>query len=102
MLYGPNSQPVASVRAADLAGDLVRYIAEGILAMLDNGYASMEIRREAFDHYNEQLHKEACRLIYLSQTSTTRKNYYVNQWGRLQISAPWDGEEYSRCACTRV
>ncbi|MBM4603461.1 NAD(P)-binding protein [Rhodococcus hoagii] len=95
MLYGPNSQPVASGAGLPIWLETwCGYIAEGILAMLDNGYASMEIRREAFDHYNEQLHKEACRLIYLSQTSTTRKNYYVNQWGRLQISAPWDGEEY--------
>lgn len=95
MLYGPNSQPVASGAGLPIWLETwCGYIAEGILAMLDNGHASMEIRREAFDHYNEQLHKEACRLIYLSQTSTTRKNYYVNQWGRLQISAPWDGEEY--------
>lgn len=95
MLYGPNSQPVASGAGLPIWLETwCAYIAEGILAMLGNGYASMDIRREAFDHYNEQLHKEACRLIYLSQTSATRKNYYVNQWGRLQVSAPWDGEEY--------
>ncbi|MCF8568777.1 NAD(P)/FAD-dependent oxidoreductase [Gordonia sp. HY002] len=95
MLYGPNSQPVASGAGLPIWLETwCSYIAELILQMLDNGYGSTVIRREAFDHYNEQLHKEASRLIYLSQTSATRKNYYVNKWGRLQVSAPWDGEEY--------
>lgn len=95
MLYGPTSQPVASGAGLPIWLETWSgYIAGLIVEMIGNGYASTAIRREAFDHYNEQLHKEASRLIYLSQTSTTRKNYYVNKFGRLQVSAPWDGEEY--------
>lgn len=95
MLYGPNSQPVASGAGLPIWLETwCGYIAEGILEMLEKGYDSVSVRREAFEHYNEQLHKEAGRLIYLSQTSATEKNYYVNKWGRMQVSAPWDGEEY--------
>lgn len=95
MLYGPNSQPVASGAGLPIWLETwCGYIADGILEMLEKGYDSVSVRREAFEHYNEQLHKEAGRLIYLSQTSATEKNYYVNKWGRMQVSAPWDGEEY--------
>ncbi|NLU64183.1 NAD(P)/FAD-dependent oxidoreductase [Rhodococcus sp. HNM0563] len=95
MLYGPNSQPVASGAGLPIWLETwCAYIADGILEMLEKGYDSVSVRREAFEHYNEQLHKEAGRLIYLSQTSATEKNYYVNKWGRMQVSAPWDGEEY--------
>ncbi|MCF8608991.1 NAD(P)/FAD-dependent oxidoreductase [Gordonia sp. HY285] len=104
MLYGPTSQPVASGAGLPIWLETwCSYIAELILEMLEKGYGSTAIRREAFDHYNEQLHKEASRLIYLSQTSATRKNYYVNKFGRLQVSAPWDGEVYfAMCVNPRI
>jgi 4-hydroxyacetophenone monooxygenase len=104
MLYGPTSQPVASGAGLPIWLETwCSYIAGLILEMLGKGYGSTAIRREAFDHYNEQLHKEASRLIYLSQTSATRKNYYVNKFGRLQTSAPWDGEEYfAMCVNPRI
>ncbi|MFC9790099.1 flavin-containing monooxygenase [Rhodococcus sp. NPDC127528] len=100
MLYGPNSQPVASGSGLPTWFEIwTRYIAEGIAGMLENGRSSMVIRQEAFDDYNDQLHEEAKKLIYLSPSTVMEKNYYVNEFGRLQMNAPWSGEKfYELCA----
>lgn len=95
MLYGPNSQPVASGAGLPTWFEIwTRYIAEGIIGMLENGRSSMVIRQDAFDDYNDQLHEEAKKLIYLMPSSALGKNYYVNEFGRLQMNAPWNGEKY--------
>ncbi|MFC7446541.1 flavin-containing monooxygenase [Rhodococcus daqingensis] len=100
MLYGPNSQPVASGSGLPTWFEIwTRYIAEGIAGMLENGRSSMVIRQDAFDDYNDQLHEEAKKLIYLSPSTVMEKNYYVNEFGRLQMNAPWSGEKfYELCA----
>ena len=95
MLYGPNSQPVASGAGLPVWFEVwTGYIADCIVGMLEKGRASMVIRKDAFDEYNEQLHEEAKKLIYLMPNSAMEKNYYVNEFGRLQMNAPWNGEKY--------
>ncbi|WP_241383879.1 flavin-containing monooxygenase [Rhodococcus sp. CH91] len=95
MLYGPNSQPVASGAGLPVWFEVwTGYIAECIVGMLEKGRASMVIRKDAFVEYNEQLHDEAKKLIYLMPNSAMEKNYYVNEFGRLQMNAPWNGEKY--------
>lgn len=95
MLYGPNSQPAASGAGLPVWFEVwTGYIAECIVGMLEKGRASMVIRKDAFDEYNEQLHEEAKKLIYLMPNSAMEKNYYVNEFGRLQMNAPWNGEKY--------
>lgn len=100
MLYGPNSQPVASGSGLPTWFEIwTGYIAQCIVGMLENGHASMVVRREAFTDYNDRLHEEAKKLIYLSPNSAMEKNYYVNEHGRLQMNAPWNGEKfYEMCA----
>lgn len=95
MLYGPNSQPVASGAGLPTWFEIwTGYIAQGIVGLLENGQASMEIRREEFEDYNDRLHEEAQTLIYLQPSSALERNYYVNEFGRLQMNAPWSGEKY--------
>lgn len=95
MLYGPNSQPVASGAGLPVWFEVwTGYIAECIVGMLEKGRASMVIRKDAFDEYNEQLHEEAKKLIDPMPNSAMEKNYYVNEFGRLQMNAPWNGEKY--------
>lgn len=103
MLYGPNSQPVSGGAGLPSWFEIwSRYIAEGIVTMLENDRASMVVRQDAFEHYNEQLHKEAQKLIYLSEHGAMKKNYYVNEFGRLQMNAPWTGEQFfAMCASVR-
>lgn len=100
MLYGPNSQPVASGSGLPVWFEIWSgYIAQCIVGMLESDSSSMEIRREAFSDYNDRLHEEAKTLIYLAPSSAMKKNYYVNEFGRLQMNAPWSGEKfYEMCA----
>ncbi|WP_418059351.1 FAD-dependent oxidoreductase [Pimelobacter simplex] len=104
LLYGPNSQPVSGGAGLPSWFEIwSRYVAEGVVAMLENGHASMVVRQDAFEHYNEQLHKEAQKLIYLSEHGAMKKNYYVNEFGRLQMNAPWTGEQFfAMCASLRA
>ncbi|MBP1325976.1 4-hydroxyacetophenone monooxygenase [Leucobacter exalbidus] len=95
MLYGPNSQPVTGGAGLPSWFEIwSRYIAEGIISMLENDQATMEITPQAFALYNDQLHEEAQKLIYLSEVGAMKRNYYVNEFGRLQMGAPWSGERY--------
>ncbi|NKY51031.1 flavin-containing monooxygenase [Nocardia vermiculata] len=100
MLYGPNSQPVASGAGLPTWFEIwTSYIAQCIVGMLENGRSSMVIRQDTFDDYNDQLHEEAKKLVYLMPSSAIQKNYYVNEFGRLQTNAPWSGEKfYELCA----
>lgn len=100
MLYGPNSQPVASGAGLPTWFEIwTGYIAQGIVGLLENGHASMEIRQEEFEDYNDRMHEEAKTLIYLQPSSALERNYYVNEFGRLQMNAPWSGEKfYELCA----
>lgn len=95
MLYGPNSQPVASGSGLPTWFEIwTRYIAECIVGLLENGRSSMVVRQDAFEDYNDQLQEEAEKLIYLLPNAAMEKNYYVNEFGRLQTNAPWNGEKY--------
>ncbi len=56
---------------------------------------------EAYERYNEALDEEAAKLILLQEEGAPEKNYYVNEFGRLQMNAPWYGPEFHRM-CTNV
>ncbi|GAB2467026.1 MULTISPECIES: flavin-containing monooxygenase [Streptomyces] len=100
MLYGPNSQPVASGSGLPVWFEIwTGYIAQCIVGMIEHGRSAMAVRQDVFEDFNDRLHEEAQKLIYLSPSSAIEKNYYVNAFGRLQMSAPWNGEKfYEMCA----
>lgn len=94
MLYGPNSQPVAS--GLGLPGWFEiwsRYIALALVSMIEGGHRTIAVRQEIYDEYNALLDKEAERLIYKAPTSALKRNYYLNDAGRLQVTVPFTGEE---------
>ncbi|WP_158726629.1 flavin-containing monooxygenase [Tomitella fengzijianii] len=93
MLYGPNSQPVASGTGLPCWFEIwTRYIGEALVMMLEGGHSAMSVRPEVFEKYNSLIDDEARRLVYLLDDSAFKKNYYVNDWGRLQSLAPFTGE----------
>ncbi|MGM0930540.1 MAG: FAD-dependent oxidoreductase [Actinomycetota bacterium] len=94
MLYGPNSQPVASGNGLPGWFEIwSRYIALALISMIERGDRAIEVRQEIYDEYNALLDKEAGRLIYTAPTSVLKRNYYVNDAGRLQVTVPFTGEE---------
>jgi 4-hydroxyacetophenone monooxygenase len=47
-----------------------------------------------YDDYNDRLQREASKLIYIVDTQSRDKNYYVNEFGRLQVNFPWEAEDF--------
>ncbi len=93
MLNGPNSQPVASGTGLPCWFEIwSRYIAEGIVAMIESGHAAMVVRPEVCAEYNRLIDDESRTLLYMAENGVPQKNYYVNDAGRLQVIAPFTGE----------
>jgi 4-hydroxyacetophenone monooxygenase len=90
IMYGPNSQSVSG-GGATLPPQVEmwsNYIAKIIVASIENGCAAADVRREAFEKYNERLDETANELIWLVDKSSLGRNYYVIN-GRLQVNVPW-------------
>lgn len=95
MLYGPNSQPVSGgVSLPSWFEIWALYAAQAIVAMIEGGFSQIEVRRDVFEAYNERLDETARTLILLRDKGSRERNYYLNEWGRLQVNAPWESEDY--------
>ncbi len=95
MLYGPNSQPVSGHGSLPAWFEIwTHYIAQCLVGMLESGSSRIEIRQDTYDDYNVRLDAAASGLVHLQDAGSRDANYYLNEWGRMQVNAPWDGEGY--------
>jgi 4-hydroxyacetophenone monooxygenase len=102
MIYGPNSQPVSGGTGLPIWYVIwSAYAAQCMVRMIEEGHSRVEVKEEAYDRYNEALDAEASKLILLQEEGAPDKNYFVNEFGRLQVNAPWYGPEYHRM-CTHI
>lgn len=89
--YGPNHQP----RSGGFYswGEIwARYTATCIVNLIENDKKSMDCRRDVFDEYNTRLDAEAKGLIW----EEAGHGYYVNEWGRSGVNAPWKTADYHK------
>jgi 4-hydroxyacetophenone monooxygenase len=101
-LYGPNSQPLSGGTSLPMWYVIwAAYSARCLVKMIETGHTRVEVDEEAFVTYNERLDAEAGKLLVLQAEGAPDKNYYVNEFGRLQVNAPWYGPDYQRM-CTEV
>jgi 4-hydroxyacetophenone monooxygenase len=102
MLYGPNSQPVSGGVGLPIWFVIwAAYVARCLERMFADGASSVEVAMDAFERYNDALDEEASKLLILREQGVPHKNYYVNEFGRLQMNAPWYGPDFHRM-CTQV
>ena len=102
MLYGPNSQPVSGGTGLPIWYVIwSAYAARCIVRMLETKTSRVEVKPEPYIRYNEALDKECEKLILLQKEGAPEKNYYVNEFGRVQVNAPWYGPEFHRM-CSEV
>ena len=103
MLYGPNSQPLSGGTGLPIWYVIwAAYAARCIVEMVEQGKSRVEVKREAFERYNEALDKEAANTILMSKVGGYEHNYYINhEHDRMQVNAPWYGPEFHRM-CTDV
>ena len=96
-LYGPNSQPISGGVALPAWYQMwAGFIARCLIGMIEQGKRTVEVTEEAFRDYNDRLVAESQKLIMITDESLSKKNYYVNAEGRIQVNAPWETHEYYR------
>lgn len=91
IMYGPNSQ----TRSGGLFlwfETWARYIGEALVSLIEGGHRYAVVREDVFEKYNERLDADS-RLLIWSDTASKAKNYYLNSFGRNQVSMPWRVEE---------
>jgi 4-hydroxyacetophenone monooxygenase len=91
IMYGPNAQTRSGGQFLWFE-TWARYISEALVALIEGGYRSVAVRPEVFDEYNRRLDEDSRRLIW-SDEAAKAKNYYLNSFGRNQVSMPWRVEE---------
>jgi 4-hydroxyacetophenone monooxygenase len=95
IMYGPNSQPISGGAALPSWYEIwSRYIGQTLVAMIEGGHSRVEVREDVHDTYNDLVQETASKLIYITDEGSRDKNYYVNEFGRLQVNIPWEGEDY--------
>ncbi|OYX21977.1 MAG: hypothetical protein B7Z04_00950 [Rhodobacterales bacterium 32-66-9] len=90
VLYGPNSQSVSG-GGGTIPTQIemwTKYVAQLIVDTIERGHAAVEVTHAAFEGYNERMDEAATGLIWLTDTQSTDRNYYVKD-GRLQVNMPW-------------
>ena len=61
----------------------------------------MQVTHEAHDRYNEALDAEAAGLRAAATTRRrSTKNYYVNEFGRMQVNAPFESPHFHEMCST--
>lgn len=94
MLYGPNSQPTSGgLGLPSWMETWVAYVAQSIVMLIEGGHDAIEVKQSAFDEYNDGLRDRAKGMIW-SDPGSVKRNYYVNEAGRLQTGVPWTAQEY--------
>jgi 4-hydroxyacetophenone monooxygenase len=100
MIYGPNSQPLSGGTGLPIWYVIWSAYAMGcVVRMIEQGKTRVEVKAEACDRYNARLDQEASKLLLLQEEGAPDKNYYINEFGRMQVNAPWYGPDYHRM-CT--
>jgi 4-hydroxyacetophenone monooxygenase len=91
LLYGPNTNLAHGGSIIFHTECQVRYIAQALRDMVENGYDALEVRREAFDAYNRKL-DEAARMMVWTHPGVT--SWYKNKHNRLTVLSPWTLLDY--------
>jgi 4-hydroxyacetophenone monooxygenase len=86
MIYGPNTNLAHGGSILFHHECQVRYICQALREMVEQGYASLEVRPEVHDAYNH-LVDETCRRMVWSHPGVT--SWYKNKNNRVTVTSPW-------------
>jgi 4-hydroxyacetophenone monooxygenase len=91
LTYGPNTNLAHGGSIIFHTECQVRYIAQALREMIENGHATLEVRADAHDEYNKVL-DEACRGMVWSHPGVT--SWYKNKDNRVTVTSPWTLLDY--------
>lgn len=84
-MYGPSGQ--ARTGGFPMWTEIwTRYILEGIVGLVESGQSSMEVRRDAFDTYNESVDEADKKVLWQREG---KGSYYLNEFGRNELNCPF-------------
>lgn len=92
MFYGPNSQPRSGAFLSWIE-IWSRYAVQGIVHVLEQGIAAIDVREEVFREYNRELDERHDNLIW-DKEAPKERNYYVNRFGRQNVNWSFRNVEY--------
>ena len=91
MMYGPNSGLVAG-SFHSWVELFSNYYCQVITQTIESGSSSFDIRRDAYDTFNEELDERAKTWVF--QVENTGGGYYKNARGRSSVRLPWRTPEF--------
>ena len=68
--------------------------------MIEEGYSQVQCTEEAHDRYNEALDIESKKLVMMTDKASSDKNYYVNEFGRVQVNAAFESPYFHSMTAT--
>lgn len=84
-MYGPNGQ--SRTGGFPMSTEIwARYILEAIISVTESGNSSLEVRRDIYDRYNEEIDAANKRVIWEREGIGS---YYVNKFGRNELNHPF-------------
>ncbi len=93
LTYGPNTNLAHGGSIIFHTECQVRYIMQALREMIENGYATLEVRADVHDGYN-QLVDEKCRNMVWAHPGVT--SWYKNRHNRVTVTSPWRLLDYWR------
>ncbi|MFV9428989.1 flavin-containing monooxygenase [Rhodococcus aetherivorans] len=90
-IYGPNSQGRGGGGFLMYVDLWTQYVAEMLIAQIEGGFREVEVKKSAYDAYNEEIDEAVRGLIYESEG---KGGYFVNEHGRSGVQMPWTVDEY--------
>lgn len=86
LTYGPNTNLAHGGSIIFHTECQVRYIAQALRDMIENGHAALEVRQDVHDAYNRLL-DDTCRTMVWSHPGVT--SWYKNKDNRVTVTSPW-------------
>ena len=91
LTYGPNTNLAHGGSIIFHSECQVRYIAQALREMIENGHATLEVRPDVHGEYNRLL-DEACRGMVWAHPGVT--SWYKNKHNRVTVTSPWTLLDY--------
>jgi len=92
-LYGPNTNTGHGGTVIAGTEMQVQHVSALISRMIDDDLATVEVRRDAYEHYNAELDRALAGTVWEAGGTTT---YYRNASGRIVTNSPWQYVDYWR------
>ena len=93
LTYGPNTNLAHGGSIVFHTECQVRYVTQALREMIENGYATLEVRSDVHDGYNK-LVDEKCRNMVWAHPGVT--SWYKNRHNRVTVTSPWRLLDYWR------